>query len=69
MAFGPARLPASAGLMCLDPASKDQRHFAKARGSKPAMHSHAEVRASHRRNGLRWSAHFDLRCSLAPEDV
>ena len=23
----------------------------------------------HRRNGLRWSAHFDLRCSLAPKDV
>jgi hypothetical protein len=23
----------------------------------------------HRRNGLRWSAHFDLRCSLAPKEV
>ena len=38
-------------------------------GSKRAMDSHAEVRATHRRNGLRWSAHFDLRCSLAPKDV
>lgn len=33
------------------------------------MVSHAEVRAMHRRNGVRWSAHFDLRCSLAPKDV
>ncbi len=33
------------------------------------MDSHAEVRATHRRNGLRWSAHFDLSCSLAPKDV
>jgi hypothetical protein len=33
------------------------------------MDSHAEVRATHRRNGLRWSAHFDLRGSLAPKDV
>ena len=38
-------------------------------GSKRAMDSHAEVRSMHRRNGLRWSAHFDLRCSLAPKDV
>ena len=38
-------------------------------GSKRAMDSHAEVRAMHRRNGLRWSAHFDLCCSLAPKDV
>ena len=38
-------------------------------GSKRAVDSHAEVRATQRRNGLRWSAHFDLRCSLAPEDV
>ena len=30
---------------------------------------HAEVRVTHRRNGPRWSAHFDLRCSLAPKDV
>ena len=38
-------------------------------GSKRAVDSHAEVRATQRRNGLRWSAHFDLRCSLAPKDV
>ena len=36
---------------------------------RPAPDSHAEVRAMHRRNGLRWSAHFDLRRRLAPEDV
>lgn len=33
------------------------------------MDSHAEVRATHRRNDLRWSAHFDLRCILSPKDV
>jgi hypothetical protein len=33
------------------------------------MDSHAEVRATHRRNGLRWSAHLDLSCILAPKDV
>ncbi len=33
------------------------------------MDSHAEVRAMHRRNSLRCSAHFDLRYSLAPENV
>jgi hypothetical protein len=27
------------------------------------------VRATHRRNGFRRSAHFDLRCGLAPKDV
>jgi len=27
------------------------------------------VRATHRRNGFRWAAHFDLRCGLAPKDV
>ena len=38
-------------------------------GSKRAMDSHAEVRVTHGRNGFRWSAHFDPRCSLAPKDV
>ena len=33
------------------------------------MNSHAEVRAPHCRNRLRWSAHLDMRCSLAPKDV
>ena len=33
------------------------------------MDSHAEVCAMQRRNGLRWSGHLDLRCSLAPKDV
>lgn len=33
------------------------------------MHSHAEVRAMQRRNGLRWSAHFDMCCGLAPKNV
>lgn len=45
------------------------RDVVKVCGSKRAMDSHAEVRSMHRRNGLRWSAHFDLRCSLAPKDV
>jgi hypothetical protein len=45
------------------------RDIVKTCGPKRAMDSHAEVRATHRRNGLRWSAHFDLRCSLAPKDV
>ena len=27
------------------------------------------MRATHRRNGFRWSAHFDLRCGLAPKDI
>jgi hypothetical protein len=45
------------------------RDIVKTCGSKRAMDSHAEVRSMHRRNGLRWSAHFDLRCSLAPKDV
>jgi hypothetical protein len=45
------------------------RDIVKVCGSKRAMDSHAEVRSMHRRNGLRWSAHFDLRCSLAPKDV
>ena len=56
-------------LLHLDPASKDQRDIVEVCGSKPAMDSHAEVRATHRRNGLRWSAHLDLRCILAPKDV
>jgi hypothetical protein len=38
------------------------------RESRRAMDSHAEVRAMHRRNSLRWSAHFDLCSSLAPKD-
>ncbi len=33
------------------------------------MDSHAEVRMTHGRNGVRWSAHFDPRCSPAPKDV
>ena len=33
------------------------------------MNSHAEVRATHRRNGLRWSTHLDLRGILAPKDI
>lgn len=33
------------------------------------MGSHAEVRATQRRNGLWWSADFDLRCRLAPKDI
>src|SRR6476469_2517960 len=33
------------------------------------MDSHAEVRASHRRNGFGRSAHVDLGSSLAPEKV
>ena len=45
------------------------RNPLKTCGSKPAMDSHAEVRATHRRNGLRWSAHLDLRCILAPKDI
>lgn len=45
------------------------RDIVKTCGSKRAMDSHAEVRSMHRRNGLRWSAHFDLRCNLAPKDV
>ena len=31
--------------------------------------SHAKVRATHRRNGVRWSAYLDLRDGLAPENV
>ena len=38
-------------------------------GSKRALDSHAKVRATHRRNGIRWSAHFDLRCGLAPKEI
>ncbi len=33
------------------------------------MDSHAEVRAMHRRNGFRRSAHFDLRCRLPPKEI
>ena len=56
-------------LLHLDPASEDQRDIVETSGSKPAMDSHAEVRATHRRNGLRWSAHLDLSCILAPKDI
>ncbi len=31
--------------------------------------SHTEVRATHRRDGLRWSAQVDLRRGLAPEEM
>jgi len=31
--------------------------------------SHSKVRALHRRNGFRWSAHFDLRRGSAPKGV
>jgi hypothetical protein len=37
-------------------------------GPKRATESHAKVRAMHRRNGVRWSGHFDLCCTLAPKD-
>src|ERR1700751_5634482 len=40
----------------------------KAHRNEP-VDSHAEVRALQRRNGLRWSAHFDLGRSLAAKDV
>ena len=46
-----------------------QRDIVETSGSKPAMDSHAEVRATHRRNGFRWSAHLDLSCILAPKDI
>jgi len=29
------------------------------------MKSHVEVRMVHRRDGVRWSAQFDLRCGMA----
>lgn len=32
------------------------------------MHSHPEVRATHRRDGVGRSAHVDLRRGLAPKD-
>jgi hypothetical protein len=38
-------------------------------GAVHGSHSHAEVRAMHRRYGFRWSAHFDLRCGPAPKDI
>jgi len=38
-------------------------------GSKAGYRLTSEVRAIHRRNGLRWSAHFDLGRSLAVEHL
>ena len=32
-------------------------------------YSHAEVRALHRCNGIRWSAYFNMGCGLAAKDV
>jgi hypothetical protein len=31
--------------------------------------SHPEMRAAHRGDGLRWSAQFDLRRTLAPKEI
>jgi hypothetical protein len=59
----------SRGVLCLRIEQPPARDIVKTCGSKGAMDSHAEVRATHRRNGLRWPAHFDLRCSLAAKDV
>src|SRR5271166_246040 len=39
------------------------------RVAKPPHDSHAEARSMHRRDDLGRAAHFDLRCSFAPEDV
>jgi type 1 glutamine amidotransferase len=38
-------------------------------GHEPATKSHAEVRATQHRDGLRWSAQFNLRRGLPPKQV
>jgi hypothetical protein len=64
----PGRLDQQPAYMAVAGLGDRALHARGARGVL-ALDSHAEVRATHRRNGLRWSAQFDLRCSLAPKDV